>query len=105
MGTYVKAYEETTTAIAWISFPALPPNFFCDEALFSLTTTVGKPLQVYIVTKNKTRPNCTRVKVEWTYWESFLNVLKLGSKGRMGKFLKSGFQLNMTTCPNIVRLA
>ncbi|KAG5581386.1 hypothetical protein H5410_052013 [Solanum commersonii] len=37
--------EETSTTIAWISFPALPPNSFVREAVFSLATAVGKPLQ------------------------------------------------------------
>ncbi|WMV51731.1 hypothetical protein MTR67_045116 [Solanum verrucosum] len=56
--------EETTMAVAWISFPSLSPNFFCEEAIFSLAAAVGKPLQVDVATKNKTRPSCARVKVE-----------------------------------------
>lgn len=44
--------EETTTAVAWISFPALLPNFLGEEALFSLVVVVGKPLQVDTATKN-----------------------------------------------------
>lgn len=28
--------EETSNAIAWISFPALPPNFFVKEVVFSI---------------------------------------------------------------------
>lgn len=55
--------EETTTAIAWISFSSLPPNFFGKEIIFSMAKAIGKPLQVDII-KNKTRPSCTRVKVE-----------------------------------------
>ncbi|KAK4726324.1 hypothetical protein R3W88_031241 [Solanum pinnatisectum] len=57
--------EETSTTIAWISFPSLPPNFFGKEAVFSLAAVVGKPLQVDMATKNQTRPSCARVKV-WT---------------------------------------
>lgn len=56
--------EETLTVVAWISFPALSPNFFREEAVFSLVVAVGKPLQVDLATKNKTRPNCARVKAE-----------------------------------------
>lgn len=56
--------EETTTAVAWISLPALPPNFFCEAVVFSLAAAVGKPLQVDLATKNKTRPSFARVKVE-----------------------------------------
>lgn len=36
--------KETTTAIAWISFPTLPPNFFGKDTIFSLAAAlVGKP--------------------------------------------------------------
>ncbi|WMV25697.1 hypothetical protein MTR67_019082 [Solanum verrucosum] len=40
--------KETSRAIAWISFPALPPIFFVKEVVFSLAAAVGKPLQSYI---------------------------------------------------------
>ncbi|XP_055825039.1 uncharacterized protein LOC129893512 [Solanum dulcamara] len=56
--------EETSSAVAWISFPELPPNFFVKEAVFSIATAVGKPLMVYLATANKTRPSCARIKVE-----------------------------------------
>ncbi|KAH0666514.1 hypothetical protein KY285_027720 [Solanum tuberosum] len=56
--------EETTTAIAWISFPSLPPNFFGKETIFSMAAAVGRSLQVDLATQNKTRPSCARVKVE-----------------------------------------
>lgn len=46
--------EETSIAVAWISLPALPPNFFGKEIIFSLTTVVGKLIQVDIATCNKT---------------------------------------------------
>ncbi|CAN4114567.1 unnamed protein product [Withania somnifera] len=61
--------EETTTAMAWISFPTLPPHFFVQEALFSLASCVGKPLQVDLATKNKMRPSRARVKVEINFLE------------------------------------
>lgn len=53
-----------STEIAWISLPALPPNFFGKESIFSIVATVGKPLQVDMATNNKIRPSCARVKVE-----------------------------------------
>ncbi|KAH0717566.1 hypothetical protein KY290_014156 [Solanum tuberosum] len=56
--------EETTIAIAWISFPGLPTNLFDKESLFSLATAVGKPLVIDKATNNQTRPSCARVKVE-----------------------------------------
>ncbi|TMW89927.1 hypothetical protein EJD97_016444 [Solanum chilense] len=54
--------EDTTTTIACISFPSLPPNHLGEEVVFSLALAVGKPLQVDLSTKNKTRPNCAGVK-------------------------------------------
>ncbi|KAH0713391.1 hypothetical protein KY290_008987 [Solanum tuberosum] len=56
--------EEPSIAVAWISFPDLPPNFFAREAVFSLASAIGKPLTVDMATQNKTRPSCAKVKVE-----------------------------------------
>ncbi|KAG5586896.1 hypothetical protein H5410_047330 [Solanum commersonii] len=58
-----KINEETTMAMAWISFPNLLPTFFVKESLFSLASAVGKPVQLDLATINKTRPSCARVKV------------------------------------------
>ncbi|KAM3283710.1 hypothetical protein P3S67_022508 [Capsicum chacoense] len=55
--------EETTKAMAWISFPNLLPTYFVKECFFSLDSAVGKPLQLDLATINKTRPTCARVKV------------------------------------------
>nr|XP_009786979.1 PREDICTED: uncharacterized protein LOC104235009 [Nicotiana sylvestris] len=55
--------EETSLAMAWISFPNLLPTFFVKECLFSLASAVGKPIQLDQATINKTRPSCARVKV------------------------------------------
>ncbi|TMX04594.1 hypothetical protein EJD97_006975 [Solanum chilense] len=54
--------EDTTTTIAWISFTSLPRNHFGEQVVFSLALAVGKPLQVDLSTKNKTRPSCANVK-------------------------------------------
>ncbi|KAH0712323.1 hypothetical protein KY289_008282 [Solanum tuberosum] len=64
--------EETTIAIAWISFLSLPSNFFGKETVFSLAVAVGKPLQVDMATSNKTRPSCARSKVEVDLLGNFL---------------------------------
>ncbi|KAG5595536.1 hypothetical protein H5410_036768 [Solanum commersonii] len=45
--------EETTTIIAWISFPSLPPNFFGKETVFSLVATEF-PKRIKIGTKKET---------------------------------------------------
>ncbi|KAF3672494.1 hypothetical protein FXO37_07486, partial [Capsicum annuum] len=58
-----KINEETSKAMAWISFPNLLPTYFVKECLFFLASTVGKPLQLDLATINKTRPSCARVKV------------------------------------------
>ncbi|XP_059295557.1 uncharacterized protein LOC132048893 [Lycium ferocissimum] len=55
--------EETTMAMAWIFFPHVLPTFFDKEALFSLASAVGMPLQLDLAIINKTRPSCARVKV------------------------------------------
>lgn len=80
--------EETTTAVAWISFPSLPPNFFGKEAIFLLARVVGKPLQVDIAIKNQTRPSCTRVKVEVDLLQEFLKRIKISVRQSGGKISK-----------------
>ncbi|KAH0685591.1 hypothetical protein KY290_017077 [Solanum tuberosum] len=72
--------EETTTTIAWISFPSLPPIFFGREAVFSLAAAVGKPLQVDMATRNQTRPSCARVKVEVDLLKEFPKRIKIGMR-------------------------
>lgn len=56
--------EETSISIAWMSFASLPPNFFCEEAMYSHVAAIGKPLQMDMATKNRTRSSCVRVKVK-----------------------------------------
>ncbi|KAH0748041.1 hypothetical protein KY290_027273 [Solanum tuberosum] len=58
-----KVDEETTNAMAWISFPNLLPTYFGKESLFSLAAAVGKPLHLDLAMINKTRPSCAKVKV------------------------------------------
>ncbi|KAH0767968.1 hypothetical protein KY285_003839 [Solanum tuberosum] len=36
--------EETSIAMAWISFPSLPCQYFARNALFSMASAVGQPL-------------------------------------------------------------
>ncbi|KAG5611461.1 hypothetical protein H5410_022742 [Solanum commersonii] len=55
---------ETTIGVAWISMPDLPPIFFAKEVIFSIASTVGKPLTVDMATRNQTRLSCAKVKVE-----------------------------------------
>ncbi|KAK4371626.1 hypothetical protein RND71_011101 [Anisodus tanguticus] len=61
---WFSAEEEMSIAHTWISFPGLAPNFYNEPHLFSFAAAAGKPLAIDVVTKNKTRPSCARVKVE-----------------------------------------
>jgi len=56
--------------------PTLPPNLFGKEAIFSLVVVVEKLLQVDMMTQNKTKPSCARVKVE----VNLLGELPMGIK-------------------------
>ncbi|KAK6779929.1 hypothetical protein RDI58_022113 [Solanum bulbocastanum] len=49
--------EETLIALAWISFSSLSTQMFAREALFSLASAVGTPLQVDKATTGKSRPS------------------------------------------------
>uniref|UniRef100_M1E0P6 NB-ARC domain containing protein n=1 Tax=Solanum tuberosum TaxID=4113 RepID=M1E0P6_SOLTU len=56
--------EETSIAMSWISFPSLPCQYFARNALFSMASAVGQPLDVDQATNDKTRPSTAWVKVE-----------------------------------------
>ncbi|KAH0669905.1 hypothetical protein KY285_024047 [Solanum tuberosum] len=60
----LKVDSETTQVIAWIYFPEHNPTYFVKETLFSLAIVVRKPQHLDLVTINKTRPSCARVKVQ-----------------------------------------
>lgn len=72
-----KVNEETSMAMAWISFPNLLPTFFVKECLFSIAAAVGKPIQLDQATINKTRPSCARVKVLVNVNGTFPKVVKM----------------------------
>ncbi|KAG5602026.1 hypothetical protein H5410_033396 [Solanum commersonii] len=71
------AEEETTQAMAWISFPEIRPTFFVKESIFSLSSAVGKPLRLDVATINKTRPSCARVKVQVDLLADLPKVIEL----------------------------
>ncbi|WMV07384.1 hypothetical protein MTR67_000769 [Solanum verrucosum] len=91
--------EETSTAIAWISFPSLPPNFFGKETVFSLAAAVGKPLQVNMVTKNHTRPSCARVKVEVDLLKEFPKRINIGLKRSNGEIVEKWIKIKYDYMP------
>ncbi|XP_016546560.2 uncharacterized protein LOC107846788 [Capsicum annuum] len=72
--------EKTTTTIAWISFPSLPPNLFGKETVFPLALAVERPLQVDLAMKNQTRPSYARVKVEVDLLGEFPTCINVGVK-------------------------
>ncbi|XP_059302334.1 uncharacterized protein LOC132054308 [Lycium ferocissimum] len=87
--------EETKIAIAWISFPSLPPNYFVKEAVFSLASAVGKPLQVDMATANKTRPSCARVKVEVNLLSELPKRINIGMKKKStGEIVDKWIKIN-----------
>ncbi|WMV34172.1 hypothetical protein MTR67_027557 [Solanum verrucosum] len=91
--------EETSTAIAWISFPALPPNFFVKEVVFSLAASVGKPLQVDLATRNQTRPSCARVKVEVNLLRDFPKRINVGLRRQSGEISEKWIKIKYDYMP------
>lgn len=77
--------EKTLIAIAWISILSLPLNFFSEETIFSIATAVGKPLRVGMATTNKTRPSCTRIKVEVDLLGDFPKRNNIRTKKKSGE--------------------
>lgn len=49
-----KVDDETTQAMAWISFPDLKPTYFAKYSIFSSASTIGKPLHLDLATINIT---------------------------------------------------
>ncbi|KAH0705670.1 hypothetical protein KY289_010746 [Solanum tuberosum] len=91
--------EETTTAIAWISFSSLPPILFGKESVFSLAAAVGKPLQVDMATRNQTRPSCARVKVEVDLLKEFPKRIKIGVKKTSGEVMEKWIKIKYDYVP------
>ncbi|KAK4383893.1 hypothetical protein Sango_3110800 [Sesamum angolense] len=55
---------ESPIAPVWIRLPALPVHLFEKNALFTLTTKIGKPLRMDEPTADLSRPDLARVCVE-----------------------------------------
>ncbi|KAF3643159.1 hypothetical protein FXO37_22128 [Capsicum annuum] len=91
--------EKTTTAMVWISFPSLPPNFFAREAVLSLAIAIGKPLQVDLATQNKTRSSCARVKVEIDLLGEFLKRINIGMRKKTGKVVEKWIHIKYDYMP------
>ncbi|KAH0669080.1 hypothetical protein KY289_023573 [Solanum tuberosum] len=91
--------EETSTAMALISFPSLPPNFFVKEAVFSLAAAVGKPLQVDLATRNQTRPSYARVKVDVGLLREFPKKINVGMRKQSGEITEKWITIRYDHVP------
>lgn len=69
--------KETSEAVAWISFPAMPKNFIGNEVVFNLAAATGKILQLDIATPNKTIPSFGSFKAELYLIGNFKKELTL----------------------------
>ncbi|KAH0748775.1 hypothetical protein KY290_028007 [Solanum tuberosum] len=91
---------ETTTALAWISFPGLSPNLFVQESLFTMAKAVGKPLHVDMATKNKSRPSCVKIKVEVDLLRDFPKRINVGvKKASLGEIISKWINIKYDYMP------
>ncbi|KAL2237684.1 UNVERIFIED_CONTAM: hypothetical protein Sindi_0960100 [Sesamum indicum] len=63
MPTFTPTQESSVVPI-WVCFPELPAHLFRKEALFSVASMVGSPLQIDALTLNKSKLSKARVCVE-----------------------------------------
>ncbi|KAL2251644.1 UNVERIFIED_CONTAM: hypothetical protein Sindi_2286700 [Sesamum indicum] len=56
--------QESSVVPIWVCFPELPAHLFGKEALFSVASMVGSPLQIDALTLNKSKLSQARVCVE-----------------------------------------
>lgn len=69
-------------------FHLFPQTFFCEEAIFSLAVAVGKPLQMDVGKKNKSRPSCARVKIKVDLLGEFPKWINTDIKQEDGEVLE-----------------
>lgn len=69
---------EPSILTAWMSFEGLSIYFFNKSALFSIATTMGKPLKIDEATANFTRPSIARVCIKVDMLKPLLNGFGLG---------------------------
>ncbi|KAK4736998.1 hypothetical protein R3W88_000695 [Solanum pinnatisectum] len=53
------------------------PTYFVKEALFSIASAIGKPLQLDQATINKTRPSCARINIQVDLLSSFPEYVEM----------------------------
>ncbi|KAL0356478.1 UNVERIFIED_CONTAM: putative ribonuclease H protein [Sesamum radiatum] len=64
MDAYLHPNAKSSIVPIWVSFPELPAHLFCKDALFSVASMIGSPLQVDTLTLNKSKLSQARVCVE-----------------------------------------
>lgn len=85
--------------IAWISFPAVPLNFFGKEVVFSFATAVDNPLHVDLATQNKTRPSCAKVKVKINLLGEFPKRINVGMRMKTREVKEKGVNISYDYVP------
>uniref|UniRef100_M1CC63 DUF4283 domain-containing protein n=1 Tax=Solanum tuberosum TaxID=4113 RepID=M1CC63_SOLTU len=84
--------EETSIALAWTFFPSLSTQMFAREALFSLASSIGTPLQVDKAKTGKSRPSVARVKVEVNLLSSLPDRVRMFFKDEKNGVVKEVLQ-------------
>lgn len=64
-----------------------------------MASTIEKPLQVDLTTKNQIRPSCARVKVEVDLLQDFLKRINVGFRTKTGEILKKWININYDHLP------
>lgn len=97
--------KETSEAIAWISFPAMPKNFIGNEVVFNLAAATGKILQLDIATPNKTIPSFGSFKAEldliWEFQKRINIGVRMKSREAMERWIHTEYDYipkNCKTC-------
>ncbi|CAI9089600.1 OLC1v1024201C1 [Oldenlandia corymbosa var. corymbosa] len=77
-----KFKEDSPIVPIWVSLHELPLEWTHPTVLYSIASTVGKPLQVDTPTLNLTRPSISRFCVEVDLMKDSPKSIKIGKKGK-----------------------
>ncbi|KAL2246042.1 UNVERIFIED_CONTAM: hypothetical protein Sindi_2872400 [Sesamum indicum] len=73
--------QESSVVLIWVCFPELPAHLFRKEALFSIASMVGSPLQIDALTLNKSKLSQARVYVEIDLLKPIIEEFDLHNNG------------------------
>lgn len=88
MGSHVQSVGGDDYEVCLDILSISSPELFCEKSIFSLAVAVGKPLQVDVAKKNKSRPSCARVKIEVDLLGEFPKRINTGIKQEDGEVLE-----------------